>query len=44
MYIELFEEIDIYIDECNKLFDESDPLRYSQYIHGGLLPTLEKQR
>ena len=35
--------MDSYITECLQLRD-SEPERYELYIHGGMLPTLQKQR
>ena len=39
----LQKEIDNYIKECMRLRD-AEPEKYELYIHGGMLPTLQKQR
>ena len=36
-------EADQFIEECLKLKD-TDNLRYSLFVHGGIIPTLEKDR
>ena len=38
----LSKQIDNYVAEC--MMSTNDPLMYSKYIHGGVLPTLDKMR
>ena len=38
----LSKQIDNYVAEC--MMKKHDPLKYAQYIHGGVLPTLNKLR
>ena len=38
----LDKQLNSYVAEC--MMRVNDPLKYSQYIHGGVLPTLDKMR
>ena len=39
-----FPDVDRYIAQCGKLDKNNDWHRYSLFVHGYLLPTLERQR
>ena len=43
-YFKMNEQLDKYVTECMNESNRLHPLKYATYIHGGILPTLEKER
>ena len=43
-HFKLNEKLEKYVTECMSEIARNDPLKYATYIHGGILPTLEKER